>query len=51
MALTFGNHTMDIESKFMIKCHSFLEKYWLKLFDFTKILQIFEEISRVVAQN
>jgi len=41
LALTFGNHIVDIESKFLAQCHSFLDKFWLRLFNFTKILQIY----------
>jgi len=41
VALTFGDHTMDIELKSLVQCHSFLDKYWLELFDSTKITQVF----------
>jgi hypothetical protein len=41
LALTFGNHIVDIESKFLAQRHSFLDKFWLRLFNFTKILQIY----------
>jgi len=47
MALTFGNHTADIESKI---CNSLsLNKYWLELFDSTKtnmdLLLLFDKFS------
>ncbi len=33
VAFTFGNHTMDIESKILVHYHSILDKYWLNLFN------------------